>query len=271
MPSAEQELIESLRKSESSNVLKGSIARSSKYLIEDRVIEQLDELRDNQAVFSTPIDNIKNSTNPEWWVWYRLSFNTTHYRECNKFFTISLYEWDKNKEKSNQLGVSKTFNISHFRDQKIHEISIEFKQSYDSKIQGTVLIRAQYIHDQVALMKEILTQLYQKRSLINSWIEILNKQRTKLFGRGSSQIKEISPSNSNDDSKFIGGGFYSYNDDSMSHQNDETSNHQNIVSFNVTLKFSICVFFHKRILWLEIIWHSKLSWYVNVLWYFQNW
>jgi hypothetical protein len=107
-------------------------------------------------------------------------------------------------------------------DQKVHEIPLEFKKSYDSSLQGVVLIRAQFINNQEELYRDILSQLQKKESLIIEALNILEKQSMRVFKH------DESPENkkfqlSREDSKVLGAGFYSWNEsEDLGQDPDET-------------------------------------------------
>lgn len=72
-------------------------------------------------------------------------------------------------------------------DQKVHELPLEFKKSYEDTINGIILIRAQYVHNEEALFRSILTQLQKKEHMILECAKILETQKNKLLERQDSQ------------------------------------------------------------------------------------
>jgi hypothetical protein len=109
-------------------------------------------------------------------------------------------------------------------DQKVHEIPLEFKKSYDSSSQGIVLIRAQFVNNQEGLYRESLSQLQKKESLIVESLNILEQQSMKVFEHDNS------PENkkyklSHEDSKFLGAGFYSWNESESLDYTDEADSY----------------------------------------------
>ena len=95
-----------------------------------------------------------------------------------------------------------TFNVSHFRNQKIHEIPVEFKTSFDSPWKGVVLIRIQYVHNEEQLFTEILTSCQNKEALIQDAIKI-------LVDRSSKDKNFVFDGPSREDSRVLGAAFYS--------------------------------------------------------------
>jgi len=77
---------------------------------------------------------------------------------------------------------------------------------------GIVLIRAQYIHDQEALYKDIISGLQKKEDLIIQCLSILESQKMKYIESGSSENNNHFLQNSNEDSKILAAGFYSWNE-----------------------------------------------------------
>ena len=102
-----------------------------------------------------------------------------------------------------------TFNVSHFRNQKIHEIPVEFKTSFDSPWKGVVLIRIQYVHNEEQLFTEILTSCQNKEALIQDAIKILERQKDRLVDRSSKDKNFVFDGPSREDSRVLGAAFYS--------------------------------------------------------------
>ena len=96
--------------------------------------------------------------------------------EKDKSFTISLFRTKKNKNKAEKLGQSRSFFLVHLKHQELREVNLEFKDSYESKCEGKIIFRMQYIEDEMALYSKILAENIKRRDLIHKWIEILNKQ-----------------------------------------------------------------------------------------------
>ena len=135
------------------------------------------------------------------------------YNESNKSFVIGLYQTDKSKRTILQLGKPMTFNVSHFRDQKIHEIPVEFKNSFDSPCKGIILLRIQYVHNEEELFTDIVISWQNKEELIKDSIKILEYQRERLIDRSSKDKNFVFDGPSQEDSKILGAAFYSNTSD----------------------------------------------------------
>ena len=71
------------------------------------------------------------------------------------------------------------------------------------------MIRAQYIHSEESLYREILSTLQNKEALILESIEILESQKNKI-SEGEAANRFLGTSQ--EDSKILAAGFYSWNE-----------------------------------------------------------
>ena len=70
-------------------------------------------------------------------------------------FNVNLFKTKSKKSKAKQYGTSKSFHCDHFKDQKVHEIMLDFKDSFEKPSQGQVLLRVQYIYDEELLYQKL--------------------------------------------------------------------------------------------------------------------
>lgn len=68
----------------------------------------------------------------------------------------------------------------HFLDQKVHEITLDFRDSFQKPSEGQVLLRIQYIHDEELLLEK----LQEREQLILKWLDILDDQKLKMLSKG---------------------------------------------------------------------------------------
>ena len=151
------------------------------------------ELTDpNKIVFSTQVPIKSNKEGVfEWWRFFQMHFDCDK-NDKDKSFTVSLFRTKKGKKKSEKLGQSRSFFLIHLKHQELKEVNLEFKDSYESKSQGRVIMRMQYIKDEITLYAKILDENIKRKDLILKWIDILNKQIQSH--RESEQKLENSPS-----------------------------------------------------------------------------
>ena len=119
-------------------------------------------------------------------------------------FNVNLFKTKSKKSKAKQYGTSKSFHCDHFKDQKVHEIMLDFKDSFEKPSQGQVLLRVQYIYDEELLYQK----LREREFLILKWLDILQKQQEKDLNKGKNLRDTLNLSMSKPDSIAIGAGFY---------------------------------------------------------------
>lgn len=86
--------------------------------------------------------------------------------EKKKYFSVNLYKTKKERRKAKQFGKPKTFFLLHFKDQKIHDVTLDFRESFQSPTEGRVELRVQHINNEKALFSEIIKKLTRREQLI---------------------------------------------------------------------------------------------------------
>jgi len=62
-------------------------------------------------------------------------------------------------------------------NQEVNQMTLDFRDNYESKSQGKIWIRMQYIQDEIISLKEVISAFQSRRELISSWIELFESQR----------------------------------------------------------------------------------------------
>ena len=96
--------------------------------------------------------------------------------EKDESFTVSLYKTKRSKSKWVKIGQSRSFFLLHLKNQKLKDVNLEFKDNYDSKWEGKIIMRMQYIKDELSLYSQILEDNIKRSELLIKWIDILTLQ-----------------------------------------------------------------------------------------------
>ena len=141
-----------------------------------KTIKQREPIEWNKLVLSTsvPIKPTKDESY-EWCRFFQMHFDRD-WSEKDKSFTVSLYRTKRNKNRCEKIGQSRSFFLVHLKHQELKELSLEFKESYESKWEGKVIMRMQYVNDELSLYTQILEENLKRRDLIIKWIDILTLQ-----------------------------------------------------------------------------------------------
>ncbi|CAI2367839.1 unnamed protein product [Moneuplotes crassus] len=127
-------------------------------------------------------------------------------------FSISLlkskikYSAPLNRKKAVMIGKPKSFFCMNLRSQKVEEIELDFRESFDSETEGKVFLRVQYIYDQISLINDVLASLKRSEELILTLLDKLQNitisqdLRISTFQKTSVTLK---------DTFYNGGRFFS--------------------------------------------------------------
>mmetsp|Transcript_14897 Transcript_14897/g.13097 ORF Transcript_14897/g.13097 Transcript_14897/m.13097 type:complete len:190 (-) Transcript_14897:52-621(-) len=104
----------------------------------------------------------------------------------------------------------------NMKSQKIEEIELDFRDSFDSECEGKVLLKIQYVHDPVQLITDILASLERSEKLILRLLNELDNVKIKPDLRISTFNKEKCYK----DTFYQGGQFYSSGEDTRKVSSD---------------------------------------------------
>ena len=182
----------------------------------------------NSLVLSTQIPiQVNEEGIYEWHRFFQLVYDPTCI-EKERSITVNLFRTRKDKNKWDQLGKSKTFFLNHMRDQEMKEMTLEYREGYDSTWNGIVNLRLQYVHNERVLFEELTKKYQEQQELISKFIlslEGMSKDQRKTKPE-SSQIEDSGHSQK--------AGFYSYLDDDsyLGNSNNESPEKSKIMIQN---------------------------------------
>ena len=128
----------------------------SAYLFDNIVYEQTYNVEECNIVYCTPYHIEPNFKGIYNFNKTFLLFFDENKIDKEKYFTVNLYKTNRSNTKNKRFGKPSTFYLTNFKDQKVKEISLDFRDSFQSQSEGRVKFRFQYIHDEEALYRNIL-------------------------------------------------------------------------------------------------------------------
>lgn len=153
LPDSEKDVIKNLSSIKASKMDNLVTTRVSTYCHDGEVLEQVDEVHKSKIIHSTPVPCRPNDQGIYMWSkCVKLIYNP-ELKETARYFAVNLYKTKKHRRKSKKFGKPKTFNLVHLRDQKVNDIALDFRESFQSPSEGKVMLRIQYIHDEKAVYK----------------------------------------------------------------------------------------------------------------------
>jgi hypothetical protein len=152
------------------------------------------ELGKNKFIYSTNIDSKPNDRNIYEWSKMTKFYFDSEIPEKMMYFSVNLYKTKKKREKAKQFGIPKTFYCLHFNNQKVNEIVLDFRESFQSASEGHVNMRIQYIFDHVPLFKKILKSLEKREKLLLRILDELEKIDFSSFSKVAIGINDTLPS-----------------------------------------------------------------------------
>jgi hypothetical protein len=218
---------------------------------EDKAFENVfkESIKSSKLILSTPIPVQPNEEGVyEWCRFIQLDFDPDCV-EKERSITVNLFRTKKKKDKWEQLGRSNSFFIVHLSGQELKEMVLDFRDSYDSKSEGKVKLRLQYVHDQRQLFSDLVQAYEEHKALIEIWIVILEEQRENYISRLANDIKDNNDI-AREDCASHNAGFYSIweNDSILSpspkvideniHFTDKNTFMESLGSYDVTHDFA---------------------------------
>jgi hypothetical protein len=150
-----------------------------------------ESIKSSKLILSTPIPVQRNGEGDyEWWRFFQLNFDLESI-EKERSITVNLFRTKKNKDNWEQLGRSNSFYIVHLSGQEMKEIVLDFKDDYDSKSEGKIKLRLQYVLDERLLFRDLIKAFEEHKALIEIWIDILEEQREKYMQITNKEIKSV--------------------------------------------------------------------------------
>jgi hypothetical protein len=154
LPEKEKALVKHFESNKAGSADKNLVTtRVSTYCHDGEILEQLDEVYHTKIIHSTPVPCRPNDKGIYTWSkCVKLIYNP-ELKETGRYFAVNLYKTKKHKRKSKKFGKPKTFNLVHLRDQKVNDIALDFRETFQSPSEGKVMLRIQYIHNEKTLYK----------------------------------------------------------------------------------------------------------------------
>jgi hypothetical protein len=150
-----------------------------------------ESVKSSKLILSTPIPVVINEEGVyEWWRFFQLNFDSESI-EKERSVTVNLFRTKKNKDNWEQLGRSNSFYIVHLSGQEVKEIVLDFKDDYDSKSEGKIKLRLQYVLDEQSLFSDLIKAFEEHKALIEIWIVILEEQREKYMYITNKEEKSV--------------------------------------------------------------------------------
>lgn len=151
-----------------------------------------DSIKSSKLMLSTPVPVQPNEEGVyEWCRFIQLNFDQESV-EKERSITVNLFRTKKKKESWEQLGRSNSFFIVHLSGQELKEMVLDFRNSYDSKSEGKVKLRLQYVHDERQLFSDLVKAYEEHKALIEIWIIILEEQRENYLSSLANNLKDNS-------------------------------------------------------------------------------
>lgn len=194
-------------------------------------------LKSSKLVLSTPVPCVPNDEGIyEWSRFFKLQFDPSCI-EKEKSITVNLFKTKKSKSKCEKLGTSKSFFLCHFRHQEVKDMMLEFKDSYDSKCEGRVHLRMQYVLDEHQLFTDIFTRYQERIKLLMKCSETLDNQKAVHLAHQNKSMKQVKESLEEEQASHRA-GFYSIVENDSFLYSYENTNDNKFLMRNFEERFS---------------------------------